>query len=300
MCISIVTINYNTSSKTIDLIDSIKKLVHLPYEIIVIDNASEQLDYQKLVRYCEQQINVKLIRNKVNSGFGAGNMLGGNYASFPYIAFINNDVVLLEDSLTKLTEFMDSNVSIGVVTAQQTSETGELIKSFDYNHGIRKTILGRWFIELFKNKSQCRSNQSFDNPIEVDFVQGAFMLFRAEAFYKSGGFDTNIFLYCEEMDICYRLKQHGYKSYFFPNTKFQHECGGSTEASFLIKIEPKLSYLYVIRKHHNFLKYSILKYYLLLSFLIKGLKNPRYFKLSWDIWSNKILQRSIKQLQFKA
>ena len=67
-----------------------------------------------------------------------------------------------------------------------------------------------------------------------------------------------------------------------------------------MKTELKLSYLYVMRKHHNFLKYSILKYHLVLLFLFKGLKNPRYFRLAWDIWSGRILQRSIKQQQYQA
>ena len=297
MCVSIITINYNTGDKTVQLLNSIKKFIKLPYEVIVVDNASKKHDYDKLKTYCDQQEGIKLIRNKFNSGFGAGNMLGCNYAKHPYLAFINNDVVMLEDTLSALKKFMDQHENVAAVSPQQLDESGKRVKSFDYFHGLRKTLLGRWSVEMFKDKSLRRSNRTFDQPIEVDFIQGSFMFIRADAFYKCGGFDTNIFLYYEEMDICYRLKKLGYQRYFYPDSRFQHESGGSTEPGFAIKTEPKLSYLYLIRKHHNYTKYLILKYYLLLVFVLKGLKDYHYFSLAWDIWSEKILQRSLKQHQ---
>lgn len=299
MCVSVITVNYNTSAKTIELIKSLNRFVDLAYEVIVVDNFSDPADFQQLEAYCDQQDAVRLIRNNVNSGFGAGNMLGCNYANFPYLAFINNDVVLLEDSLLKLKQFMDLHTRVGVVTPQQVSAGGKITRSFDYFHGIRRTLFGQWPLELFSDGARSRSSEQFDGPFAVDFVQGCFMFFRATAFYRCGGFDTNLFLYCEEMDICYRLKQHGYERYFYPHSKFQHESRGSTEPGFAIKIEPKLSFLYVSRKHHNYFKYLILKYFLLLRFLLKGLSEPRYFRLAWDIWSEKILQRSIKQRQYQ-
>jgi GT2 family glycosyltransferase len=281
------------------LIKSLNRFVDLAYEVIVVDNFSDPADFQQLEAYCDQQDAVRLIRNKVNSGFGAGNMLGCNYANFPYLAFINNDVVLLEDSLLKLKQFMDQNTGAGVVTPQQVTESGSLARSFDYFHGIRRTIFGQWPLELFIDRSRSRSSKEFDGPFAVDFVQGCFMFFRASDFYQCGGFDTNLFLYCEEMDICYRLKQQGFGRYFYPHSKFQHESRGSTEPGFAIKVEPRLSFLYVSRKHHSYFKYSILKYFLLLRFILKGTTDPRYFRLAWDIFSDKILQRSIKQRQYE-
>lgn len=296
MSVSVITINYNTSGKTIALLKSVRQFCS-GCEIIVVDNCSRQPDYQLLHDYCSTNTEIRLLRNPVNAGFGAGNMLACVFASQPYLAFINNDVVLLEDSLTLLKDFMDANADIAVTTAQQLSPDGKLVKSFDYFHGIRKTLLGRWSVELFRDASLRRSRDHFDHPIEVDFIQGSFMFFRASAFYRCGGFDTNLFLYCEEMDICYRLKQLGLKSFFNPVTRFQHESGGSTAASFASKTEPKLSFLYLARKHHGYAKYLVLKYYLLLRFLLKGLRNPHYFGLAWDIWSEKILQRSLRHHQ---
>jgi GT2 family glycosyltransferase len=175
MCVSIITVNYNTGSKTIRLLESLKKFVNLPYEIIVVDNASQAIDYKNLQDYCNQHENIRLIKNKFNSGFGAGNMLGCNYASHPYLAFINNDVVMLEDTLTVLKQFLDQHEKVAAVSPQQLNESGGLVKSFDYFHGLRKTLLGRWSVELFKNKSLRRSNKIFDRPIEVDFIQGSFI-----------------------------------------------------------------------------------------------------------------------------
>ncbi len=296
MSVSVITINFNTSAKTIALLESVRQFSP-DCEVIVVDNCSRLDDYQLLLDYCSARADIRLLRNRINAGFGAGNMLACVFASQPYLAFINNDVVLLEDSLSILKEFMDTDAGIAVATAQQLAPNGKPVKSFDYFHGIRKTLLGRWSVELFREASVRRSRAHFDHPIEVDFIQGSFMFFRAAAFYRCGGFDTNLFLYCEEMDICYRLKQLGLKSYFNPATRFQHESGGSTLASFASKTEPKLSFLYLARKHHGYPKYLLLKYGLLLQFLLKGLRNPRYFALAWDIWSEKILQRSLRHRQ---
>ncbi len=95
--ISFITINYNSSHYTIELIKSIQKYTTIKYEIILVDNSSREEDFKILEAFVVKFDNIKLIKNRINAGFASGNMLGVNYARGEYYFFINNDTRLLND-----------------------------------------------------------------------------------------------------------------------------------------------------------------------------------------------------------
>ncbi len=300
MDVSVITINYNNSDLTIDFVNSVLATTSnsLAYEIIVVDNCSKPDDYKNLYSELSNTQDVTLIRNNINSGFGAGNMLGTLYAKGQYLAFVNNDIIFFEDCLTSLFNFMNNHFDVGVCTPQQLNENKEPVSCFDYFHGIRKLVLGRKFIELFIPKdAPRRANKLYTETCYVDFIQGCFMFFNAKSFAKVGGFDTNIFLYYEEMDICYRLKKQGFKSCLFPETKFLHYHGVSTGKNFDIKKELQLSYFYVIKKNNKFVKYLIIKYIGVFKYVLKGFGNIKYLGLAHIILQGSYLKNSLKQKQ---
>ena len=97
--VSFITINYNSSDFTIKLVESIiLKTIDLSFEIVVVDNSSKKEDFQNLYNNLNSIQQVKIIENRVNSGFASGNMLGVNFASGKYYFFINNDCILLNNS----------------------------------------------------------------------------------------------------------------------------------------------------------------------------------------------------------
>ena len=97
--ISFITINYNSSDLTIKLVDSIiLQTVGLNFEIIIVDNSSKEEDFKNLYNNLGLTTQVKIIKNKINSGFASGNMLGVNYALGKYYFFINNDCTLLNNT----------------------------------------------------------------------------------------------------------------------------------------------------------------------------------------------------------
>ena len=299
MEISVITINYNNSLLTVNFVNSVLEYTskNLNYEIIVVDNSSNLEDYNILTEKLSN-VKVKIIRSKINMGFGGGNMLGVQSALGKYFAFINNDILFCEDCLSSLFNFMNSNNSVGVVTPQQLNRYGDPTSCFDYFHGIRKELLGRKFVELFLPKDKVRrENKLYKNICEVDFVQGCFMFFDAKKFGCVGGFDTNIFLYYEEMDICYRLKKEGFTSYLVPETKFLHYHGVSTGKSFKIKRELKISYLYVLKKNYSYIKYLIIKWILLLKLFFISLIKPKYFQMFYMVLTETYLQKSLKNQQ---
>ncbi|MFK1887869.1 glycosyltransferase [Bacteroides fragilis] len=132
MKVSIIILNYNTSRLTLNCINSIHK--YLPngtYEIIVVDNASQETDYQHLTENLSGQ-EITIIRNKINSGFGAGNMVGANIAQGKYLCFLNNNTELLEDCISPLCSYLkekSSNRMHYTTAIQQTPEGSTLIQS---------------------------------------------------------------------------------------------------------------------------------------------------------------------------
>lgn len=296
LAVSIITINYNQSELTKNFVDSVIKYTpnNISYEIIIVDNRSEIDDYKNLVNILKgYQVNIK--RSVINIGFGSGNMFGSMFASGDHLAFINNDVLFIEDCFTPLIDFLKNKPKAGVAIPQQLDRNKQPTYSFDFNHGIRRLILGMGFINFFKKNK--RKKKFYTKPLSVDFVQGCFMFFDSNAFAEVGGFDTNLFLYYEEMDICYRLKQKGFSSYLVPSTKFIHLEGESTSKNFVIKKELNISRLYTLRKNSNYLKYSLLRFYFLQKWFFKSLFNPQYFKLVFIIFKGAYSENSMKHQQ---
>lgn len=295
--ISIITINYNQSELTKNFVDSVIK--HTPltvsYEIIIVDNCSKIEDYKNLKNILKEY-DVNIIRSKINTGFGGGNMFGVQFATGNYLAFINNDVLFIEDCLSSLKTFLKENKKIGVVTPQQLNINKEPVYTFDHFHGIRKLLFGTRFVELTSNKMK-RRKIKYNSIFSVDLVLGSFMFFNKNSFNEIGGFDTNIFFYYEEMDLCYRLKKIGYSSFVNPTTSYIHDEGRSTKVKYTIKKERNISRLYVLRKNHNYFKYTIIRFYFLLKWFFKSIFKPKYFNLVSIILKGAYTENSLKHQQ---
>lgn len=281
--IAIIIINYNTSKYTLECIQSVveKTKGELTYQIIVVDNNSEIEDYKTLKNNFPEKDNIVLKRSIINTGFGGGNMYGAQFCNAKYLLFLNNDAFLVNDCLSILHNFMENNKSIGVCTAQNYDENNKHVISFDHNKGIRRLLFGRSFLEKINPVVYPKRKLKYTNPVEVNWVNGAFMFFRAEAFYSVGGFDTNIFLFFEEMDICKRLLDNNYKTALVPNAKITHYQGKSTGISKTITREGYMSYLYILKKNYSTTKYLFIKYYLI---IVMALKPKKWFLL--DIVAN--------------
>lgn len=268
--ISVIIINFNTAQLTFDCINSIKKLEsNKNIEFIIVDNASRAEDYNTLKDLLSGFDQLQLVRSKVNLGFGAGNMLGYQYASGAYLAFINSDVLFTMPVFDELMAFMKNHPQVGVCAPQILDENRQESISFRHFEGIRYKLLGKKFLELTA-PGKPSPQKKYTEPIEVDFVLGSFMFFKTTAFEAVGGFDINIFLYYEEADICQRLKNKGYQTFFIPLLNYIHLEGKSSKEKLHLKLEHLLSYFYVTRKNYGFLKYFIIKNYLILAYAFKA------------------------------
>jgi GT2 family glycosyltransferase len=299
--IAVILINYNSTEHTINCVNSIieKTSQNCNYQIIITDNCSEKEEYIELKSYCDTLKNdsVRLYRNTINSGFGGGNMFGLQYANANYYAFVNNDTLFLNDCLTLLKSHLDTNTNIGIAGAQAFKENGDFMVSLDHFASPTREILGRNFLELLNPKKYPKRKKAYQNPIQVNFIPGSFMFVRANDFNKVGGFDTNLFLYYEETDLCIRLSKIAKYAYLIPEAEFIHFHGASTEKSMAIKKELKISLLYIIRKHYGFIAHKLVLSFLIIKCFFSSIFKPKNRSLLFLLLIGAPLSKSLKLKQ---
>lgn len=299
--IAVIIINYNSSQLTQECINSIidKTACEIKYQIIVVDNCSEAADYLLLKQFCDAHTfkNLQLIRSKINTGFGGGNMTGFHFANANYIAFINNDTLFLNDCLSILKSAIEKDNTIAVVGGQSYTETGKKMVAFDHFASIAKELFGRDFLEKINPKKYPKRKLAYTEPLKVNYVQGSFMMLKTADFNEVGGFDTNIFLYYEETDLCKRLEKIGKSTFLIPNAKYIHYHGASTPQNITIKTELKISLLYVIRKHYGYFSYWFLLNYLRINYSFSTLFKPKYWYLLKVLLAGAPLSMSLKTKQ---
>ncbi|RRO21914.1 glycosyltransferase family 2 protein [Flavobacteriaceae bacterium 14752] len=278
--ISVIIINFNSSQYTIECVKSIisHTSASLNYEIIVVDNKSSNLDFDKLKGICAE-LNFEslyIYRNSVNAGFGGGNMFGYRQSKGKYLAFINNDVLLNNDCLRLLKVEYNNNAKIGICGPTTYTDGGKILPTLDFFASPLKYFFGRKFFKLTRPKLFHNRHQKLNKISFGDFVSGSFLFINREIFNSLGGFDENIFLYHEETDLCKRLKKLGLGAAIIPQAECFHHHGASTKKSIRIKTELKRSLLYIMRKHYGFLMYKIIHINMMFKYFFKSRFNSKY------------------------
>ncbi|MCZ8196454.1 MAG: glycosyltransferase family 2 protein [Flavobacterium sp.] len=299
--IAAILINYNSNSYTKNCIESIiaKTASSLNYQIVIIDNASEKEDFSSLESYIENKkyYNVQLVRSAINLGFGAGNMLGVHYSNANYLAFINNDSLLSNDCLSIIYSKITNNPDFGICGPLAYKEDGSLLPTLDHFASPAKEILGRKLLEKLNPEKYPNRKIIYSEPKRGQFISGSFMIVKSEDFNTVGGFDTNLFLYFEETDLCKRLSKIKKYAYLIPEAKYVHFHGVSTPSSITIKTEHKISYLYVIRKHYGYFWHQVILNKLRFHFFFKSLFKPSYWKIFRVLLVGAPLSESLKLKQ---
>nr|WP_315156790.1 glycosyltransferase family 2 protein [uncultured Flavobacterium sp.] len=298
---AVILINYNSSTFSKNCIESIlsKTNVLLDYQIIIIDNCSETEDYLKIKLFVDQLSNsrIQLIRNNINVGFGAGNMLGVHYSNAEYLSFINNDSLLVNDCLSIIIDAMKKNPDFGICGPINFKENGDFLSTIDHFASPVKEIFGRKILEKINPKKYPNRKKIYTSPQKAQLISGSFMIIKTADFNAVGGFDTNLFLYFEETDLCKRLEKKSKFAYLIPDAKFIHFHGASTPRSILIKKELKISLLYVIRKHYGFFGHKTVMLFLIVKYFFSSILKPKNWPLFLLVLSGAPLSKSLKVSQ---
>ncbi len=299
--IGVVIINYNNADLTIASVKSVLKNTDpsLDIRIVIVDNASQQEDFQQLSIGIDQieDSRIVLVRSMINTGFGGGNMMGVQHLNSTYYAFVNNDTILQNDCLHILKNYMDAHTETALCGPQILDETLTPKVSFDHFVSLTREVLGSAFLELINSKKCPNRTKEYKNPVAVNYVNGSFMFCRATDFNDAGGFDTNIFLFFEESDLSYRLLKAGKATYFVPKAKYVHYQGKSMPSSVATKLELKTSMFYVIRKHQGYLSYQLLRLLFILRYGLTSIIKPKYWALFYRILIGLPLSKSLKMEQ---
>ena len=232
MDVSILIVSFNTVGLLKHCINSIYQYTTgLQFEIIVVDNASVDGSPQMVK---DEFPNIILIESSENLGFGKANNLGAKKASGKFLFLLNSDTILIENSVKILNDFLDqsTNQSIAAVGCKLLDANHESQISYGNFPSISQELFEYGFYKLFGNfysKNLSPNVRGTDNQIRsVDYISGADMFFRKSIFDQAGGFDETFFLYYEETELCYRLKQQGYQIIWNPGTSIIHYVGASS------------------------------------------------------------------------
>ena len=302
--IAVILINYNSSEHTIACVESVieKTNQEVHYQIIITDNNSRLEDYEKLKTYLEEKKHKNLIfsRSKINTGFGGGNMIGFEQSNAKYLLFLNNDTLLINDCLQIMLDVFEKNSEIGIAGGQAFKENGDFMISLDHFASPVREIFGRSFLEKINPAAYPKRKKLYDSPLKINFVPGSFMFVRAVDFKTVGGFDTNIFLYYEETDLCLRLRKINKFAYLIPQAHFIHKHGVSTEKSIAIKRELKISLFYILRKHYNFIGFFSVWLFLSIKYFLSSIVKPKNWKIFKIVLIGAPISKSLKTKQVSS
>ncbi len=232
--LSIITINYNTQKLLEDCLNSIKRYINIvSYEVIVVDNASEEFSEAALKKIIP---GITIIRSKENLGFAKANNQAAKQAKGEYIWFLNSDTKLNKDSnISALIQFLDSHKEYGAV-APLVLDAKNVPQQYQYGYWpavwrmlLEKPVKKRVGKDPLRAKHWRWLNADY-LPLQsrdVDWVSGAAMMIRKNVFNEVGGFEAEYFLYYEDVDLCRKLWANKQKIRFIKEAQILHLEGGS-------------------------------------------------------------------------
>ncbi|MBK7981511.1 MAG: glycosyltransferase [Ignavibacteriae bacterium] len=233
--LSIIIVNYNVKEYLLNLLDSIKQASkNISTEIIVVDNNS---DDGSIPAINEKYPEVRTIQNNVNVGFGAANNQALEISSGKFILLLNPDTIVRENTFSEMINFLEQNPKVGIAGCKVLNPDGTLQLacrrsfpkpwvSFTKVTGLSKIFPNSKLFAKY-NLTYLDENKSY----EVDAISGSFMMMTREAYNKVGGFDTDFFMYGEDLDLCYRIQKAGLKVFYVHKTEIIHYKGESTKRS---------------------------------------------------------------------
>lgn len=257
MHLSIITINFRKPSLTIRFLQSLyteyqEKFSQNEWEIIVVDNFSEDTSVAILEKEVKEKKykNVHVAAHKINNGFGGGNNFGARLAKGKVLLFLNNDTIVGE-GLGAMLSFFQEEKHMGVLGGVLQNMSGTPQHSYDRFYTLP-------FVFLLLVGLQRIAAKRLQRPQKVDWVKGACLMIAKDLFERLNGFDKNIFMYTEDMELCYRVGKMGKEIWTFPGVVIRHEDQGSSSRTFaIINIYAGITYFY--KKHKSWVEVQLVK-----------------------------------------
>ena len=255
--VSIIVLNYNAGELLLNCVESLQKLDYKNTEIIVVDNISTDNSQNE----CKERFpNIKLIQNNENVGYCGGNNIGMKHAKGEFITILNPDTIVESNLISQLLIAFKENGNglyqpkiLSIDDKRILQSTGNMIHIFGFGFAKDKGKLD----EIKDNRNR-----------EVGYASGTCLFSSRIIFEKLSYFDEFLFLYHDDLDLGWRAKQIGIKSYFVPSTAIFHAESYSLKWS-------KKKFYWLERNR----KYCLKTHY----------SKETLNKIKWDLWYTEIL-----------
>jgi len=233
--VSIIVVNFNAG----DLLKiCIFKCLEQAEQVIIVDNNSTDNSVEGVRACFDNEPRLNIISNEENVGFAAGCNIGTEVANNDYCLYLNPDTELQENTVGKLVSAFQIYPVVGMTGGLLTNSDGTEQgggrraiptpwRSFVRAFGLTR-FSNRWprlFFDFHLHKQSLP-----DKPIEVEAISGACMMVKRETIIELGGWDEEYFLHCEDLDLCMRYRQAGWKILFVPDAKITHHLGVCSRA----------------------------------------------------------------------
>jgi GT2 family glycosyltransferase len=255
--LSVVIVNFNDRGHLSACLTSLQRAASsLSAEVILVDNHSGDGSPALLKADFPW---VKLIESGENLGYPKANNIGLSRSRGEYCLFLNTDTVMPETALASLLSVIRERPEVGAIGPALVQENGRFQVSFGGKVSFFSEIRQKLILNPFY-RIKLRASRK---EREVGWLSGACLLVRRGAFEEAGLFDEDFFLYFEDIDLCRRLSENGFKIIFFPAVRVVHAGGASTSARrWRSRLEYRRSQLRFYEKHSSRNSRRLLQLYL--------------------------------------
>lgn len=223
---AVVVVNYNAGES---VLDCLRALAAEPIaEVVVIDNASTDGSPDRIGR---EHGNVKLIRNRANSGFAAAANQGVRETTSPFVVLLNPDAFVRPGAIAALSRALQEHNKAGAAGALVVNPDGTVQptkRAFpSIWHAALHGLVGLVWPNNPGTRAYTLADASFESPRTVDWVAATAVAVRRDAFDSIDGFDERFFFFVEDVDLCRRLWDAGWEVWFEPRAVVEHVWGTS-------------------------------------------------------------------------
>ena len=226
--LSIIIVNYRSWEVLAKCIESFDKyLPNLSYEIIVIDNDSQDNQFNNFKQKFQE---IKLIANKGNYGFSSGCNLGADNAKGEYLLFLNPDITIINsNAIDDMFSFAVANPNVGITSRRTINSAGKIEREIAF---LNPWLTIGWLRAFYKFVFSRKIAKKFPENKNIwypEWVAGSVVLIQKDFFKEIGQWSENIFwMYSEDPDLCLKVTKHGKKIALLRNVELEHLHGGSS------------------------------------------------------------------------
>jgi len=254
--LSIVIVNWNAGDFLQNCLHSIyEQTTGIAFEVLMVDNGSTD-GSPEMVENCFPR--VQLIRNRQNVGFAKANNQAIRASKGKYVLLLNPDTIVLDGALVQMVMFLDRHPDIGALGCKILTADGQI----DFRGGRHfPTLWSEFCIHsglawLFPTSERfgghLMSYWDHEDSREVDLLVGACIMVRRDVIYHVGLMDEDFFMYADDVEWCYRIKQVGWKVFYYADAAIVHLGEGSVRfAKSPIRIEGLRSMNLFFAKHYG-------------------------------------------------